>query len=262
MASGLLLIMVENATKIARYLSGLDKTYVATVRIGWRSTTGDADGELEVEGDPGAVSEQQLSSAVAAHRGRLTQSIPAYAAKRIHGKRRYELARAGRDVPEMTRDVAIHDLDLLSWRSPDAEIRVRCSSGTYVRSLAESIGRAVGCGGYLTALRREAIGEWSVADALTVDDLSGPVVLRPVDAFLAFPRLELNDDDVHIVDHGTPVLRRHVRQLHGVFTEGAIVVLSDHEGRARAIGRALLDSADWESRMDEDHVFHYERVLK
>lgn len=261
MASGLLLIMVEKATRIARYLSGMDKTYTATIRLGWKSTTGDADGELHADGDCSTVTEQQLATAVAAHHGRITQWIPAYAAKRSQGKRRYELARSGEDVPEMTQEVTIHAVDLLSWSAPDAEIRVHCSSGTYVRSLAESIARAVGCGGYLTALHRVAVGEWSVEDAVTVEDLSKPVGLRSIDGFLMFPRLELNPDDAHIVDNGTPVLRRHVRRPDSDFTEGETVVLSDHRGAARAIGRALIASTDWESAGDQDCVLRYERVL-
>lgn len=261
MASGLLLIMIGRATKIARYLTGLSKTYTATIRLGWTSTTGDAEGELQADGNASELTEKQVAAAVAAHHGRLTQVIPAYAAKRSQGQRRYELARAGGGLPEMTNEVIVHSIQLTAWSSPDATIRVECSSGTYVRSLAESIGRAVSCGGYLTALRREAIGPWTVGDAETIENLDQSATLYSIDDVLTFPRLVLIDDCESVVANGQPIRRRYVNSIECDFSDNDIAVLSDPAGRVLAIGRALVSSTEWSDIDDDATVFRYERVL-
>ncbi len=261
MASGLLLIMVGRATKIARYLTGLPKAYTATIRVGWTSTTGDAEGELQSDGDASAFTEKQVAAAVAAHHGRLTQVIPAYAAKRTKGKRRYELARAGRDLPKMRQEVIVHSIQLTSWNPTDATIRVECSSGTYIRSLAESIGCAVNCGGYLTTLRREAIGQWTVGDAETMETLEQSPALHSINEVLTFPRLVLIDDCESVVARGQPLRRRYVNNFECDFTENDITVVSDPAGRALAIGRVLVPSTGWSEIDDDATVFRYERVL-
>ncbi|MBD3297839.1 MAG: tRNA pseudouridine(55) synthase TruB [candidate division Zixibacteria bacterium] len=261
MASGLLLIMVGRATKIARYLTGLPKTYTATIRFGWMSTTGDAEGELQPDGDVSVLTDKHVASAVAAHHGRLTQVVPAYAAKRSQGQRRYELARAGGALPEMTHQVIIHSIQLTSWNPPDATIRVECSSGTYIRSLAESIGRAVNCGGYVTALRREAIGRWTVGDADTIENLDQSATLHSIDDVLTYPRLVLIDDCESVVAQGQPIRRRYVNSIECDFSDDDIAVLSDPAGRVLAIGRVMVSSTAWSDIDDDATVFRYERVL-
>lgn len=270
LASGLLLLMLGRATKIARYLTGMDKVYTTTVRFGARSTTGDAEGELTAGGDVSGVTERHVADSLVALTGRITQPVPAYAAVRARGKKRYELARAGQDVPEMTREVDVYAADLLEWSNPDAVVRFHCSSGTYVRSLAEAMGDAVGCGAYVAALQRDRIGEWDVAKAVTLEQMTAArandsqaesSLIRPIEEFLPFPRLLLNEGMEHDVVQGRAIRVEHLLGTQGSFGIGDTIVLQSPEGAALAIGFARVASDDLDTVKSDAMVFQYERVL-
>lgn len=175
-ATGLLIVGVGKATKELTALVGLEKMYEATATLGATSTTFDTEGTVTLmdprlrEDDMGI---EDIEEAFDQFRGEYTQLAPIFSAKKIKGKKLYDLARAGKATEEMrpSKLVKIKELTIIDYSWPILRFRVTCSSGTYIRSLADDIGRALGCGAYLTALRRLKIGEYDVKDAKTLDQL-------------------------------------------------------------------------------------------
>jgi tRNA pseudouridine55 synthase len=151
-ATGLLLVMVDDATRLQRFLTGLPKTYLATARLGWRSSSGDPDGELTETG--------RLPESLALPTGTVRQRVPMTSAVRVGGERLYRKARRGETVTTPLRDVEVHRAELLGREGELARYEIECSSGTYVRTLIETLGDA-----YCAALRRTAIGPFRVEDA-------------------------------------------------------------------------------------------------
>lgn len=172
-ATGLLVILLGEATKISEYLVGVDKTYEGTMRLGVVSDTYDSDGEV-VPGPGGAVptSLDDLQEAAGDFTGSIQQAPPPYSAKKIGGRRLYEIARKGEQLPEIpTREVRVDDFEILTLVDGVAEFGVDCSSGTYVRSLVHDLGQKLGCGAILTELRRTDVGQFGIEDALTLEQL-------------------------------------------------------------------------------------------
>lgn len=163
-ATGLLIILLGEATKRSDEFLKQDKTYEATVYLGATSTTGDPEGELTPVSDV-QPSETAINQAVHQFIGQITQTPPIYSAIKINGQRAYKLARKGQDVEIPSRQVTIHSLELLSYVYPELKIRTHVSSGTYIRSLAEDIGTTLGTGAYCKELRRTTIGDFKVVDA-------------------------------------------------------------------------------------------------
>ncbi len=174
-ATGLLIVGVGPATKELTALVGLDKEYVATARLGATSTTDDIEGDI-VENETSSLPSREMIEAVLRHfTGQHEQTAPIYSAKKVGGKKLYELARKGLGdtVTLPTKVVTIHEIELVSYDWPALTFRVRSSSGTYIRALARDIGQMLGCGAYLTALRRTKIGSYDIKDAKTLDELKG-----------------------------------------------------------------------------------------
>jgi len=201
LASGLLPLCFGEATKFAQFLLDATKRYTATVRFGVTTTTGDAEGDV-IETRPIALAQCDVESALAAFMGRLTQIPPAHSALKFEGRNLYEYARAGIDVPRPPREINIAHLVLLAWNSPDAVLDVVCSKGTYIRVLAEDIGRSLGCGAHLAGLRRTATGGFGIDGAVTLadveamDDAARDSMLLPVAALLReLPQLRLAAGD-------------------------------------------------------------------
>jgi tRNA pseudouridine55 synthase len=170
LASGLLLILAGEATKFAGPMLDADKEYLATVKLGVRTSTADAEGEV-LEQRPVDVTADQVAGALERFRGSIDQLPPMHSALKREGIPLYEHARAGRTVERARRQVQIHELELLQSAPPILELRVRCSKGTYIRTLAEDIGAALGTGAHLAALRRTGSGRFNVRDAVTLDEL-------------------------------------------------------------------------------------------
>lgn len=197
LASGLLPLCFGEATKFSQDLLEADKTYEATMRLGIRTSTGDAEGEV-LEACPVEVGVPEIEAALVRFRGPISQVPPMYSALKRDGKPLYEYARAGQVVERAARDVTIHSLELLGAALPDVTFRVTCSKGTYVRTLAEDIGAALGCGAHLVALRRTGVGALTLDHAVTLEALEQMEAaardgcLRPVDALLStFPSVTL-----------------------------------------------------------------------
>ena len=172
MATGLLIVLVgRNATRQQDRFMGLPKTYTATVRLGQTTTTYDAEGDIETEADAAGVSDDAIEAALADFRGDILQRPPIFSAIKKDGERLYKKARRGEEVEIEARPTSVYAFDVLDRRGDDVDVRVECSKGTYVRSLAHDLGQALGVGGHLVALRREAIGPFQASEAFDLNDL-------------------------------------------------------------------------------------------
>ncbi len=198
LAGGLLPLLFGEATKFALDSLDADKTYVAELRLGVATETGDAEGAVLAECDP-VRDATSFACAVAAFVGAIDQVPPMHSALKREGRPLYELARAGIVVERAPRRVTIHSIDVLRFAPPHAELRIRCSKGTYIRSLAIDLGERLGCGAHLSALRRERVGALDVADAVTLEALEALALperrarLLPADALLlGLPRVDLD----------------------------------------------------------------------
>ena len=200
MATGLLPLCFGEATKFAGELLDADKSYDATLRLGLTTDTADAEGQV-LQTRPVQVSGEQLQAAMARFRGEIMQLPPMHSALKRDGKPLYQYARQGIEVERAPRPVTIHSLQLLEFSGDTVKLRVDCSKGTYVRTLAADIGEALDCGAHLTALRRTRIGKLDIGAALTLEALAAltpearDARLAPADALLAdLPPLELDDE--------------------------------------------------------------------
>ena len=170
-ATGLLIILTGKMTKKSGEFLKLDKEYVATMKLGYTSTTGDPEGEIQVYCQaPDSLRLNMIESTVQSFAGRISQTVPRFSAVKIQGRRAYDLARKGVEFETPTREVEIYEIEILRYEWPELEIRCKVSSGTYIRTLAEDIGAKLGVGAYLTALRRTKVGEYDVKDAVGLNE--------------------------------------------------------------------------------------------
>jgi len=165
-ATGLLIILTGNKTKEADQYSKLDKVYEATIKLGATSTTGDPEGVISSSDQCPVPVKSQIKQALQSFVGEITQTPPIYSAIKVDGQRAYKLARSGRTPKVPDRKVTIYSIDLISYSYPILKIRTHVSSGTYIRTLAEDIGKKLGVGAYTTELRRTKIGKYDIKDAL------------------------------------------------------------------------------------------------
>lgn len=211
MATGVLVIGVEKATRLLGHLMLTRKVYEATIRLGQSTSTDDAEGE-PTGGNPAAgVTREALDAEVAKLTGQILQVPPGVSAIKVNGQRAYKLTRAG-SAPELAaRPVTVHEFTVTNVRSVadflDFDATITCSSGTYIRALARDLGAALGTGGHLTALRRTAVGPYDVADSRTLQDLAERTVVTPLAqaAAAAFPRVDLTEADAGRLAHGMRV---------------------------------------------------------
>jgi tRNA pseudouridine55 synthase len=213
LASGLLPICFGEATKFAHLLLDADKAYVATLRLGITTTTGDAEGDVVLERALSA-SRADFDALLPRFTGHIAQRPPRHAALKYQGRNYYEYAREGIEIPRVERPIVVHDIVVVSWSPPEATLAIRCGKGTYVRVLAEDLGEALGCGAHLSALRRTATGAFDLADAITLDALGELELadrdrrLLPVDASCAaMPRVDLAQHESAGFRDGQAVVR-------------------------------------------------------
>ena len=218
LASGLLPICLGEATKVSGFLLDADKTYQVRCRLGERTATGDAEGEV-IETRPVAIGREELESVLARFRGPIRQIPPMYSAVKHQGQRLYTLARQGMEVEREPREVVIHQLDLLDVALPEFSLFVRCTKGTYIRTLAEDIGEALGCGAHVIQLRRLGVGPYAADDMHTLESLEAlphdnfqslDGRLLPIETALTqWPDVRLTNDAAFYVRQGQAVLVPH-----------------------------------------------------
>ncbi len=249
LASGLLPLCFGEATKYAQAVLDARKEYVASIRFGVATSTGDAEGETIAE-MPAEFTRSELEAVLPRFTGRIVQVPPRYAALKHEGRAYYEYARAGVDIPRTPRAIDVDALEVVAWSPPAATLRVECGKGTYVRTLAEDIATALGTCGHLSALRRTAAGAFALADAVTLDRLEAldegarDALLLPIDALLdAVPGIELDEPEACALVQGRLVptgARRPGR--YRAYAAGRFVGLVEIDGDSvRALRMARPD---------------------
>ncbi|WP_285649540.1 tRNA pseudouridine(55) synthase TruB [Actinomycetospora sp. NBRC 106375] len=251
MATGVLVLGVERATKLLGHLALDTKSYLATIRLGLATTTDDAEGEPVGEpADASGLGEEAVAGGIAALTGEISQVPSSVSAIKVEGRRAYERARAGEDVQLEARPVTVDRFDVLATRTDgpfrDLDVLVDCSSGTYVRALARDLGAALGVGGHLTALRRTRVGPFTLAHARTIDTLAaeesehGRASLSlDLDTAVAtaFPRRDADADEADGLAHGRPLAAGGCAGTIGVFgPDGHVIgLVADDRGAARPL---------------------------
>jgi tRNA pseudouridine55 synthase len=210
LATGVLVLCLGTATRLAEYVQLMAKTYRATFLLGQRSDTDDADGTLIPQDVDQPPTQETVTAALSAFVGDIDQVPPAFSAAKVTGQRAYALARKGEDVDLKPRRIRVHAIDVLSYTWPRLEVEVRCGKGTYIRSLARDLGDRLGCGGLVEALRRTAVGPFEAAMAVSLEANRETVLaaLRPIaEAVAELPRLELSSSVISRLRVGKTVPR-------------------------------------------------------
>ena len=246
MATGVLVLGVERATRLLGHLALGDKAYSATVRLGRATVTDDAGGAVLGGASTVAVTEAEVRAELAALTGEIAQVPSAVSAVKVAGRRGYARVRAGEHVELPARRVTVSRLVAIGYRRPerdllDVELEVECSSGTYVRALARDLGAALGVGGHLLALRRTRVGPFTLDRAATLDELAAladPVTV-PLDEAVAaaFPRRDVDGDAAAALAHGRPLPPAGLPGTYGVFSPDghAVGLVEERAGAARPV---------------------------
>ncbi|HEY0643529.1 MAG TPA: tRNA pseudouridine(55) synthase TruB, partial [Nocardioides sp.] len=234
MATGVLVLGVDRATRLLGHLMLTEKAYDATIRLGAVTTTDDAEGEVVSTHDVGGVTEDDVRHQLARFVGDIEQVPTAVSAIKVDGKRAYARVRDGEQVELKARPVTIHELVVHEVALPDVRISVRCSSGTYIRAIARDLGAALGVGGHLTALRRTAVGSFDLAAARTLEQLTTDFAVLPIaDAARAsFPTVDLGEEQAAHVRFGRALgLALPAEGPHAVFApDGEFLALYEKSG--------------------------------
>ena len=250
LASGLLIVLFGEATKFAGPLLDDDKEYLATLKLGEKTSTGDAEGDVIQRGEFFPLEEQQVGPVLERFKGEIEQVPPMHSALKRDGVPLYALAREGKTVPREARRIRITELESIELKLPYLKLRVRCSKGTYVRTLAEDIGAALGTCAHLAALRRTASGRWRVEDAVPLDALSGASRMKhllPLPALLGdLPRAELDPTQEARFRNGQSLDSFPGEGLRAVYGADGSVIGLGHAGPGGALRplRLVAQAAD------------------
>jgi tRNA pseudouridine55 synthase len=234
-ATGVLIVCLNEATKITRFLSDLPKEYVATMRLGQRTDTLDAEGTIIEEKDPSGINETDIKAALSRFRGAIRQTPPMYSAIKRGGKPLYKLARKGIDVEREPRIVEIYELTPLGFEKPFVKLKVSCSKGTYIRTLCDDIGTALGVGAHMTELQRTRIGHFGIEDAALVGELPDKeAALNSIDSSLKhLDEVALSEGDYPRVLNGAAVSLQPYLPIRGEY-----IRIKNPEGKLFAVGVA------------------------
>lgn len=253
MATGVLVVGIEKATRLLGYLALTDKQYEATIRLGERTDTDDADGEIVERRPADGVTDAALRQAAAALTGEIQQVPPGISAIKVGGQRAYRLTREGAAPDLPARTVTVAELDITAIRRSagpagarlDVDARVTCSSGTYIRAIARDLGAVLGAGGHLTALRRTRVGPYRVADATPLDELAAaagavplPVIPLAAAAAAAFGSRLLSAEEARLIGHGgrLPALGAGPAPVAAFGPDGVLIaLLTESGGQARSL---------------------------
>lgn len=270
LAEGVLVLCLGRATKIARFLTDCDKEYEATITLGLASETFDREG---ITADMTPSETPVLSSAdwekvLDDFRGTITQTVPPYSAVRVDGERLYRISRRGETADLPSREITVHELHLVEHTRSAVRLRIVCSKGTYIRSLAHDLGQRLGCGAYLSALRRTVVGPFRLGRAHTLPTIEQAVrdnrfvdLLTPIEDALPFGAIRVKDEFSERVLTGIIPGPNDVEEIEGAFVAGDRVMLKDNHGTALAVATARCASDHLAAEKDAG-LIDYIRVLQ
>ena len=248
MASGLFPICLGEATKFSHRLLNANKTYIATVQLGVTTTTGDQEGEVISEKEA-VFNEAQLKEILQKFIGDITQIPPMYSALKFEGRPLYEYARQGIEIERKSRQITIYDIGLMEFQGSVMTMKVSCSKGTYIRTLAEDIGHALGCGAHLKGLERTQTGNFQLSEALTIEALeamdliSREKVLLPIDALLeGLPSIELTSAETELIKKGQSIdfISKNEEELRLYSVSGQFVGVGQPDLQGRLFPKRLI----------------------
>ena len=238
-ASGVLVVLIGPAVRLSEYVSASDKRYQATIRLGTSTDTYDSEGSITSSASVEDISMEQFEAVLYQFVGEIKQVPPPYSAVKVKGRKAYEMARQGEDVELEPRTINVYSLELLEWDPPEAVVDAFCSSGTYVRSLANDLGLALGCGAHLIGLRRTKSGRFTLRDAVTLRRLQESFqagdwykyLIPAAEALADWPMVELNPDEVELVRHGhrIPADQGSKDWVRAVSLQGDLVALMEYD---------------------------------
>ena len=240
MATGILLVCTGEATKITRFLSDLDKEYLTVMKLGEKTDTYDSEGTVVQRSEGFSLGKEDIEKVLAGFRGTIEQTPPMFSALKVGGRPLYALARRGITVERAGREITIHGIEITGFSLPFVGMKITCSKGTYIRSLCNDIGEALGIGAHITDLQRTRIGEFRIEDSVTIDDLEkSPVAARnafvSVDEALGHLReISLDEGDFNRARNGLSV-----KLYASGLPQESFVRLKDPSGHLFALGRVL-----------------------
>jgi tRNA pseudouridine55 synthase len=248
-ASGVLVVLVGPAVRLSEYVSASDKRYQATIRLGSSTDTYDADGVVTKSNvSVDSITEDRFVEVLEQFIGEIEQVPPPYSAVKVKGKKAYEMAREGEEVDLSPRKINVYSLEVLEWAPPEVVIDVYCSSGTYVRSLANDLGNALGCGAHLVGLRRTKSGRFTLRDAVPLRRLQEGFdagdwyrhLIPAAEALADWPMVELDADGVELVRHGhrVPGEAGSKGWARGISEQGDLVALLEFD----------VETSEWQPR--------------
>lgn len=245
-ATGLLVLCIGSATRLAQYVTDMDKTYEGTMRLGVITDSYDLDGKRLEERPVPDLQEDAIREAMARYVGDIEQLPPMVSAVKVGGQRLYKLARKGQEVERERRPVTVYEFSLLNFTPPDAQIRVRCSRGTYVRTLCHDVGQDLGCGAALASLRRTRVGKHAIENAARIDDLKTPDDVRKrlldMDHVLDLPVACVAGQYRRLVETGGVLYPMHLTAPCPV-SEGWVQIKSE-SGKLLALGEVQTGQDD------------------
>ena len=235
MATGLMVVGIDSGTKLLSHLFGLDKQYLATIRLGQATSTDDAEGEVLSEADASKITKEQLQLEIEKLTGEIEQVPSSVSAIKVDGRRAYDIVRSGESVELASRRVKIYRFQLISEitrvdKFLEFDVLVDCSSGTYIRALARDMGQALGVGGHLRELRRTMVGEFRIDDATKPDELRKPMTLLEV-ATMLFHVVELGDAQAQDIIHGKRIVLEESSPVAADY-RGALLAILEPVGKA------------------------------
>jgi len=246
-ATGVLPVCLGKATRVVQYLSGFSKTYVATIELGVSTDTYDASGQVTGRADASGIDRVQIESILPVFTGTVSQTPPMYSALKHHGQPLYKLARAGVTIERPSRTVTIHRLEIIDYQPPQVTLEIESSKGTYIRSLANDIGQALGCGAHMKDLRRTAYGVFIIKAAVSLSRLEEGRLdqfLHPIDdALQDYPALTVDEAGEKAMRQGKMLSAENVKStggsnegLYRAYTAGGAFI---------GLARYVTDSGMW-----------------
>lgn len=238
-ASGVLVILIGPAVRLSEHVSASDKRYQATILLGSSTNTYDAEGEITASYPVGDIQEAAFDEILQTFVGEMEQVPPPYSAVKVKGRKAYEIAREGEEVELAPRIVHVYNLEILEWNPPEVVVDVYCSSGTYVRSLANDLGKALGTGAHLIGLRRTKSGRFTLRDAVPLRRLQESFdagnwyryLIPAAEALTDWPAIELDADQVELIRHGHRIQAESGQKgmVRGVSEQGDLVALLEYD---------------------------------